>query len=281
MRRVRITAVSSALLFSLVVFAPCHPGGSSDYTVTGLLDSSPSMLIREFYPRGLCDDEYLTLFNAGTALWNVKNWSVTDGEGTVAIMRDRWVSPGMSISMSFNSTSFSAVFDNRAAIALDDEAGPASVVAGTFRLGDLGDAISLVAPGGSVVDSACYGRPGDTPQLWLGDPIPAPKQGEVLRRVRNGLGYHDTDRCADWTPFREFRYGYTDMPGLQVEVEPGQLDALRCPDSSLAVLMDCVRRAQQSVRLCAYEASSADLCVSLLEALSRGVIVQLLVDGAP
>ena len=269
------------MLFSLVVFAPCPPGGSLDSIASSLLDSSPSMLICEFYPRGLCDDEYMTLFNAGTAACNLKNWSVTDGEGTVAIMRDCWVSPGMSISMSFNSTSYSAAFDHRPAIALDDETEPGAVVAGTFRLGDLGDEISLVAPSGLVVDAACYGRPGDTPQLWLGDPIPVPKQGEVLRRVRDGPGYHDTDRCSDWAPFREFRYGYTDMPGLQVEVEPGQLTAFTSPDSSLAVLMGCVRRAQQSIRLCAYEASSAELCVSIMEALSRGVIVQLLVDGAP
>jgi len=268
------------LLFFLVTFAPYHLSSSPDNSACAAA-LAPSILICEFYPHGLCDDEYVVLFNGCGYACNLKNWSIGDGEGAITIMRDTWLASGARLVVSSNSSSYLSAFGYAPSIALDVQGDLTAITVGTFRLGDQGDCISLASPQGLVVDSVCYGRTAEAPQLWFGDPVPEPKQGEVIRRVRMGGGFRDTDRFEDWTPFREFRYGYTEMPGLQVEVGAGNVLAFTSPDSSLSVLQGCVARAQLSIRLCAYEASSRPLCYALLDALSRGVEVRILVDGAP
>jgi len=269
------------LLFCLVTFAPYHPETSEDAAASSLSGASASMLILEFYPRGLCSDEYVALFNAGGVPLNLRNWSVSDGEGTVFISKDCWVPPGGRASMSFNSSSYQATFGVLPTLSLDNGTSPETQVTGTFRMGDQGDSLCLIDPRGGIVDAARYGNSTETMESWSGVPIPVPRQGEVLRRVPSPPSYCDTDSWLDWAPFREYRYGYTELQTFQTDLGPGQITAFTSPDSSLAVLTDCIERAQHSATLCAYEFSSEAICRSLVGALSHGVAVKLLVDGAP
>ncbi len=269
------------MLFCLVTFAPCHIEEPDDAVVGSIPDAREALLIVELYPRGLCEDEYLGLFNAAAGPCNLRNWSITDGEGTILLVRDNWIPSGSRATISFNSSSYLAAYGVLPTVCLDDGNTSGAVLSGTFRLGDQGDSVSLLGPGGILVDAACYGTSAELPGQWSGVPIPGPKQGEVLRRVRTDSGYVDTDSWLDWTPFREFRYGYTELSVLETELEPGQLTAFTSPDSSLSVLTECIENTQRSILMCAYEASSEMICHSLLGALRRGVTIRLLVDGSP
>lgn len=281
MRRARFTAVSSALLVFLVAHAPCHSSSALDVGCADLGLSQIAVLISEFYPRGLCGDEYVVLLNAGSLTCNLRNWTLSDGEGAICFRSDYWLDAGRELSLSMNSSSFAAAFAHPPSVALDEPNSTLISITGTFRLGDQGDSLVLLTQGQSVADSVWYGEEGQAPAVWIGPAVPKPSQGEVLKRVAVGGRCLDTNCRDDWTPFREYRYGYTEASPLVIEVGPGKVTAFTAPDSALEILRDRSAAATREVRICAYEASSEELCASLLQALSRGVRVSVVVDGAP
>jgi phosphatidylserine/phosphatidylglycerophosphate/cardiolipin synthase-like enzyme len=154
-------------------------------------------------------------------------------------------------------------------------------LSGIFKLADAGDQLAVVSPDGLVSDSVAYGD-SDCPEVgWVGDSLPAPKAGEVVRRICGPDGVTDTDSAADWFHFREYRYGYTTNGPVSALVPAGQMTSFVSPECSLQCVVDEIHAAGESIRLCAYEFSSAGVCAALASALDRGVSVHVLVDGSP
>lgn len=272
--------VSSALLSLLAVPGPhphafpgneCHPS-----TVSG------RVLISEFYPCGLNQDEYFVIVNTADDPVALANWSVSDGEGVIRFLEPASLAGRGMLAVSMNSSSYERAYGGRPDIGLDDATASAAVHrSGTFALANGGDSISLVDASGAVVDCVRYGKVGDSCELWHGAPIPALRDGEVARRIQGSGVYTDTDSSTDWMPFREYRYGYTDIPSIVDAVPQGAITAFTSPDCALEVFLETVESAQESLRVCAYEITSPELCGALLDALARGVEVAVLVDGAP
>jgi len=237
------------------------------------------MLIAEFYPCALRSDEYVGLANVGSAQLMLGNWSLTDGEGTVTFLHNFVVPIGERIFMSANLTSFRSAFGRVPEVCLSDRTSVSC--SGTFRLADTGDTLELRRPDGQSVDAVAYGDV--TPSLsgWTGPPVPRIKQGEVAKRIAIGTVHSDTNGSSDWLPFREYRYGYTEIGPFGVSVPSGGVTAFLSPDCSLDAVIAAVNSAASSLRICAYELDSAPFCRALVEAVSRGVEVNVLVDGAP
>ncbi|MGB2581154.1 MAG: hypothetical protein WBD03_01630, partial [Thermoplasmata archaeon] len=55
------------------------------------------VIISEFYPCAVCDDEYFVLTNAGSSSVSVEGWEVTDGEGVVVFVDPMYVGPYASL----------------------------------------------------------------------------------------------------------------------------------------------------------------------------------------
>lgn len=240
------------------------------------------LLLTEFYPNAACADEYLIISNAGDLSVNLRHWSISDGEGTIVFETDIWLVPGHAVTVAFNTSSFVSVYHRYPEVSLDlpSSAGSPSM-SGSFALSDSGDGISLVSPSGAAVDAVCYGTASPQGTGWVGPSIPAPKRGEVFKRIADGTSFKDTDQSSDWMHFRELRYGYTELQPAVFHVTPGNLRAFVSPDCSLDLIVEAVHEARERVFVCSYELSSWPVTWALLGALSRGVDVRILVDGLP
>lgn len=259
------------MLFLSILAAPHHSG-------YGSAESDDRALISEFYPCGLCSDEYFAIVNSGTAPLSLENWTVTDGEGSLRFCCETMMPPGKRIVASSNASSFKSAFGEAPDISLSNRTAVAS--SGTFRLADGGDTIALVRPDGTVADLVAYGDTG-VPAGWVGQPVPRIRSGEVVKRALAGQSLKDTDSAVDWFCFREYRYGFTEFPVFGARIGGGALTAFVSPDCSLEVILSGIGSAEDSVRICTYELDSAPVCLALVDACSRGVTICVLVDGAP
>lgn len=267
------------MLLLSVVLAPHH----AEFRIPAELKVSgvaQHLLITEFYPCALSDDEYFVITNPSANRMNLKNYSVTDGEGTLTFVASIWLQPSSSASVSMNSTSYVMAYGRAPDFTVDDPSGVLSRK-GTFRLGDAGDSVALSGPGGAQVDFVKYGSSLELSPIWIGPPMPSLRQGEIARRIHVGLAWQDSDTARDWTPFREYRYGYTEFDTAKMTIPAGDFTAFTSPDCSLEVVLDALKGSQMSIRLCTYELSSAAVCHELVAASARGVNVRILIDGAP
>lgn len=261
------------MLFLSIPLAP-HPP-----LPAGCLVSGQSLLISEFYPCALCSDEYFAIHNPGTVPASLGGWTVSDGEGTLTFLADLVVPPKGRICASANGSAFERAFGRPPEVLLSNRS--AVSCSGSFRLADVGDSISLSAADGSLIDFVAYGDAGLTSAGWTGPAVPSIRQGEVAKRVVQGGAARDTDCSADWFPFREYRYGFTEFQPLNARVPGGSVVAFASPDCSLDVILSGIQSAGTSLRVCTYELNSIPVCRALLDAKSRGVYVRLLLDGAP
>ncbi|MCJ2532758.1 MAG: phospholipase D-like domain-containing protein [Candidatus Thermoplasmatota archaeon] len=248
-----------------------------------VLSTIPSgMVISEFYPCAVCNDEYFVLTNVGSSSVAVEGWEVTDGEGVVVFVDPMYIAPYASLVVSFNASSYLAAYGTLPEVHLDDLSTDTGVeVSGSFRLGNDGDSLTLRNGYGSVLDFVVYGDCAETSTDWTGPPLASPRTGEVMVRVRTSDGFVDADTSADWMPFREHRYGYTSWRSYAAIVDPGCLTAFLSPDCSADVVVSRLDAAREIIRVCSYEFSSPIVCEALLRALYRGVNVSLLIDGSP
>lgn len=268
------------MLFLSVGPGPHHPESPVGASVQAVADGA--LLITEFYPAALSQDEYVVISSASSSATSLLGYGVTDGEGTMLFVSDVLLSPGRSLSISMNSSSFIEAYGRTPSLSLPQAKENGTLaLSGSFRLGDSGDALALVAPGGDIVDCVKYGASTEAFAPWAGDPVPTLKQGEVCRRIGSGSIWRDTDCASDWFPFREFKYGYTEFEPLDADVGASDLTAFVSPDCSLEVVLEIIRSAERSIRLCSYELSSSAVCEALMDAVARGVRVKVLVDGAP
>lgn len=244
------------------------------------VDARESLMIVEFYPCATNSDEYLVLSNRGPESVNLLDWKVSDGEGVIRLLGGMLL-PGQTLSVSENASSYASAYGRAPDIQVVGwSSGDMVEVTGRFRLADAGDGLELISPEGMVVDVVVYGDAVPPPSGWSGAPVPPLRPGEVIRRSMDSAVV-DTDTASDWTRFREFRYGYTDNGSMSCVVPAGCITSFTSPDCSLDVVLETISGATSSVRVCSYELSSPSVCNGLLEAASKGVEVQVLVDAVP
>mgnify|MGYP001765624345 CR=1 FL=1 len=261
------------MLFVLAAVGLHPASGSADA-------QAPPLAVAEFYPCAVGGDEYLVLSNRGAEAVNLMGWTVSDGEGSIALLGGL-LQPGESLSISENASSFERAYGTAPDLHLPSwTSGSGASVGGTFRLADSGDALELRSPDGSLADAVVYGECAVPSSGWTGDPVPALRQGEVARRIHVPV-LHDTDASADWTPFREHRYGCSSHPVVSSAVPAGCVRYFASPDCSLDVVLEEISAASSRLRVCSYELSSSPVCAALLSAASRGVDVRVLVDSQP
>ncbi|MCU0853033.1 MAG: phospholipase D-like domain-containing protein, partial [Thermoplasmata archaeon] len=270
------------MLLLLTVFAPYHivdePCEASDLSSAAL----SHLMIGEFYPCGLCSDEYVSIRNPSGFAVDLKYWSLSDGEGNVGFTRTVWLAPQSSHFISWNATSFFSAYGRPPDSWISDDSCDGNLsVTGSFRLSDSGDSIVLRSPSGVSSDYVVYGAVATDTSCWVGAPLPSIRRGEVVRRAGHLSELADTDCSADWFSFREHRYGFTTLAPMTYDLGLGSVVSFTSPDSSLDVVLEAIRSARGVIRLCAYEFSSAAVCDALIRAIELGVAVRLLVDGAP
>lgn len=274
MRTDVLVVVSTALLFLFGPVGPHHDACAS-------ASQSQGIVVEEFYASAPDGAEYFVIVCTGYQTL-LDGWSVTDGEGTVTFAGGTVLVTGGRLAVSWDPASYASAYGRQPEVGLDGSLGAGLFTSsGTFRLADDGDSIAVLSPSGEPSDVVVYGDSA-LPQVgWAGDAIPPPRSGEVLKRIRGATGPVDTDAATDWFHFREHRYGHTSWAPVSATVPAGQLTAFVSPECSLECVLNEIGKARESIRMCAYELSSPEVCEALVSALGRGVSVSVLVDGSP
>ena len=270
------------MLLAIVALMPHHGLARIESVLSTEDCPEVPLVISEFYPGGLADDEYIVISNHCDLRQSLGGWSLSDGEGWLLFISDLWLAPRECASVSWNTSSFESAFGSSPTVSM--RGGDISGLVrtnGSFRLADSGDSLALFFPDGRLADFVCYGSSDERSSGWAGQPIPNIKRGEVVKRIKDNDALRDTDTALDWLHFREFRYGYTMYGCPSFLAAPGSVTAFVSPDCSLEVVLETLERARSRISLCTYEFSSVHVTTALLGAMDRGASVRILVDGSP
>lgn len=214
-------------------------------------------------PGSAAGDEGFAIGCRGKDPCDLTGHSMTDGESSWTFATGTTVPGGGRLWIVGNLTHWGA----------HDGPGPVLAAAGLPRLGNDGDSLALLGPGGAAVDAMEFGD---------GTEFDAPSSaGLVLQRSRDGSAWRDTGSADDWRTPRLHRIGESDLARPSFEAE--RIVAYASPDSSFEVLTELMSRAEERLHLHVYELRSAALADALVAAKQArpALDLQVLVDGNP
>jgi phosphatidylserine/phosphatidylglycerophosphate/cardiolipin synthase-like enzyme len=237
-------------------------------------------------------DEAVRLLNIGIAPVPLKDWSLSDGSTTVAVIEeDLTLAPGQGVWLTRDKASFRASFGEEANYQPDRWPG--------FANG--GDEVLLIDAAAQFVDVLVYlGGEVNSPG-WSGLAVSPYKvagvfagEGQLLYRRRDpatGMPVTDTDSAADWAQMtadaingRKVRY-----PGWQLDkyylpaliTATSTLTIAVAPDNAYETLRDAIDGAKTSIDLASLTLENIRLGEALAAAARRGVVVNVLLEGGP
>ncbi|MCL1811752.1 MAG: phospholipase D-like domain-containing protein [Methanomassiliicoccaceae archaeon] len=227
-------------------------------------DDTENILLYEVQPYG--SYEGVSIFNYGSAEVNLKGWSLTDREGTLAIVKDLRIGPGTRL------TFVKAIDPN------DWFSGRESVIAfndgriqksGSFILADAGDDVYLYR-GNVLIDAVCYGNK-TADAGWIGDPVKMPSGKYLLR-----TGPNDTDSLSDWVSTKPGVTNYFFDPDLFFDAD---VTPFSFPESGGAPIFKEMEKAEKEILISIYLLSSVQLVALLCDLAENGVSVRVLIEG--
>jgi hypothetical protein len=237
-------------------------------------------------------DEAVRLLNVGLAPVTLKDWSLSDGGTTVAVIEDDLtLAPEQGIWLTRDKVSFQASFGEEANYQPDRWPG--------FANG--GDEVLLLDLDGQFVDVLVY-LGGDLNQSGWSGPAVSPykvagvfaAEGQILYRRRDpatGMPVTDSNSAADWAQMtsdaingRKVRY-----PGWQLDKYflPARLTATStltiavAPDNAYETVRDAIHHAESSIDVATLTLENIRLGEALAAAARRGVEVNVLLEGGP
>ena len=251
------------------------------FTITAVAySSSSSLIITELYPNTEQEqDEYVAITNPCARSVNLEGWSLTDNEGKITFPQFR-IAPGDTLYVTRNASAF---VEQRSSVTIhpafeygldsDPEVGNMQQAGKAFVLRNSGDEVILQDEHGRIVDAVIYGGSSYKGAGWRGKPLKKPREGMILKRKGN----EDTDTANDWVLI----YFDASYHAPETFSTSTIVTAFVSPDNSFAVLQQEIENASASLCVNLYEFANPKLLELVLDALSRGVKVQLLLEGSP
>jgi len=213
--------------------------------------------------------EAVTIYNAGTASANLKNYYLDDGEGTVRFTTDLFVGPKQCVTIS--SAAPEPWFTDHNVYVY----GKNGITAKSFILADAGDEVMLkMASNKQTVDAFVYGN-GDTGiQGWKGEAFGKIPAGKMA--LRNSA--FDTDTAADWKISVAAR---TDETIASSGMYDSFVIPFAFPDSKGDPVFRALENASREVLISMYILDHREIVSLLMLLLDRGVSVKILIEGSP
>ena len=277
-----VAAFAFALLFLLVLLLPVTP----EAVAYPSSNEGTHVLITEIYPNTATrnePDEYVAITNPCARSVNIEGWSITDNEGTISFPPFE-VAPNQTVYVTRNASAF--VVAQRSTVARKDivpdfEYGSDSdpkvnqlqTVGRAFALRNTGDEVILQDKSGREVDVVLYGDSSYEGDGWRDAPLEKPREGTIL--IRKGV--QDTNQCEDWL-ILPFGASYHAPEKFSCS---GAATAFVSPDCSFSVLQRELNTATSSLYINLYQFENPYLMDILVDAMDRGVDVQLLLEGSP
>ena len=221
------------------------------------------------------NDKGVSLKNYSTATIDLKNYVISDGEGSITFSKSFKLSAGETVTLALSVTKTS--FTNRENVYLisENSIGVTTKGSGSFNPAVDGDDIYLYSPDGKTVDAMCFGKKviNDT-SIWNGSSVTKSTK-YFLQRI-DGT---DTDSAVDWVEIRIIP-GQTQNP-LEVDKYTATVTPFLFPDSGGIPIYQALEKAQESVFIEMYELRSPNIYALLIQLEERGVEVTILHEGAP
>ncbi len=224
--------------------------------------SGKDILISEVYPK----EEAFSLMNAGSSEIDLKGYVVTDGEGTLEIIKSIKLASKQQVTFSKENTN--NYFDSDAWVI--PYSSDCLSKKGNLILADNGDELSLLS-NSNTVDAVCWGNSNGV-EGWVGEPA---KISSGMHLVRKNAA--DTDSADDWSLTRR---GWTNSEPYEFTFD-ATVAPFSFPEDKGTPILSTLMEAENSIDLSIYLVTSRDVISILCQKAQSGVDVRILVEGSP
>jgi len=224
------------------------------------------------------DNDWLELTNTGDDPVSLAGWTIERIRSTtpwISTFDDLVIDAGSSVVLTENPSNLLA---DAGISALDGNVALNNMP----WLVDSGSALQLKSPDGTVVDAIVFGGGIAEIDGWSGPAISVPGDGSPGLILMRGSGcgdYPDTDSGHDWEE-RWIRIGastFCDGGHFTGGASSSMIPSIG-PDTAFNDLYHWIGLAEESIHLHVYQFMSPDLSHALLDAISRGVEVTILLE---
>ncbi len=228
----------------LLAVSAINPSSASSITHPVIFEFLPN-------PEALMDQgEYVVIYNPTGQEIDISGFILTDLEGELEI-------PGGTI--------------------LDPESNyRIELPADGIQLSNSGDEVILLDNALHMVDCVIYGHSEYKGEGWQGFMLGSASEERIFRRFYLDK---DTDTAYEWLPLKEYYRGQSEfMPSSKSF--SGEVTVFVSPDCSLEILQKEIRSAS-ILRVNVYLFESQDIEREVVDLLSRGGTVYILIEGSP
>jgi len=228
----------------LLATSAINPSSASSITHPVILEFLPN-------PDALMDQgEYVMIYNPTGQEIDISGFILTDLEGELEIPGGTILDPGSNYQIKL----------------------PAKGI----QLSNNGDEVILLDNASRMVDCVIYGRSEYEGAGWQGYMLGSASEERIFRRFYLDK---DTDTAYEWLPLKEYYRGQSEfMPSSKSF--SGDVTVFVSPDSSLKILQNEIRSAS-ILRVNVYLLESQDIEREVIDLLSRGGTVDILIEGSP
>jgi phosphatidylserine/phosphatidylglycerophosphate/cardiolipin synthase-like enzyme len=250
-------------------------------------------------------DEAVRIRNVSQNGIDVSGWQVNDGESSTAVLPLTTTLPSnQSFWLAKNGVAFQRQFGFAPDFELADTLPGVPNLAGTWpSLSNSGDQLLLLDTADNLMDCLAYedNPDADCGPAWSGPAVepysPSTSfadEGQILYRVRDqqsGLPLADTSTAADWVQGsddvingRKVMYPGWDLDTFfwTVQVtETAVLTIAIAPDNAYEAIVAQINSAHTSIQIETHSFENLGVAGSLLNALARGVTVNILMEAEP
>ncbi|MGN0098900.1 MAG: phospholipase D-like domain-containing protein [Candidatus Methanomethylophilaceae archaeon] len=227
------------------------------------------------YEVSAVNDKGVSLKNYSTATIDLKDYVISDGEGSITFSKSFKLSAGETVTLALTVTETSFTNHDNVYHIGENSVGITTKGSGSFNPAKDGDDIYLYNPDGKIIDAMCFGsKVIDDKEIWSGSSV-IKSTKYFLQRIDG----NDTDSAADWIEIRIIP-GQTQNP-LEVDKYTATVTPFLFPDSGGIPIYQALEKAQESVFIEMYELRSPNIYALLIQLEERGVEVTILHEGAP
>lgn len=228
----------------LLATSAINPSSASGITHPVILEFLPN-------PEALMDKgEYVVIYNPTGQGIDISGFILTDLEGEFEIPGGTILDPGSNYQI--------------------------ELPANGIQLSNSGDEVILLDSTSRMVDCAIYGGSEYEGEGWQGSMLGSASEERIFRRFYLD---QDTDTAYEWLPLKEYYRGQSEfMPSSRSF--SGEVTVFVSPDCSLEILQKEIRSASV-LRVNVYLFESQDIEREVIDMLSRGGTVYILIEGSP
>ncbi len=289
-KKVKSRRRDSGVTFVLVIlFATTMAFGCFGYSSTATVHAPIiTGVYYDTYLKGDTDGEFIRIHNPTGSSINIGGWQITDyGEREGVITFPEWanISAGDSLYLAYNATAFYDEMFQEADFeyGVDSDSTPnMTKMDKQLKLANTGDEVILKNNEGEIIDVVIYGNSIYAGAGWTDAPVKDVAEGVILERDRNETSgeYEDTDSAEDWNDPRVYVVGQSHF-SYETFSFYGNVTVFTSPDSSFSEIANAIDNAQESIYLNVYLFHNFYLMNHIIDAIERGVEVEIMLEGDP